>query len=131
MPRPAATATLLKRIAADHAVIVVEHDMAFVRDLDCRVTVLHEGSVLAEGSLDHVSADPRRGGLSWKVVIKSSPPRSGEKKGTQCVSIGGDEGHPCYLKQHPLAPHLSHREAMGPCPLPADAGRGREVEPCP
>jgi urea transport system ATP-binding protein len=55
----AATATLLKRIAADHAVIVVEHDMAFVRDLDCRVTVLHEGSVLAEGSLDHVSADPR------------------------------------------------------------------------
>jgi urea transport system ATP-binding protein len=40
-------------------VIVVEHDMSFVRDLDVKVTVLHEGSVIAEGSLDHVAADPR------------------------------------------------------------------------
>ena len=39
--------------------VVVEHDMAFVRDLGVKVTVLHEGSVLAEGPLDHVSADPR------------------------------------------------------------------------
>jgi urea transport system ATP-binding protein len=54
-----ATAELLKDIAKDHSVIVVEHDMAFVRALDCRVTVLHEGSVLAEGNLDAVSADPR------------------------------------------------------------------------
>jgi urea transport system ATP-binding protein len=38
---------------------VVEHDMAFVRELGVRVTVLHEGSVLAEGSLDQVSADAR------------------------------------------------------------------------
>ncbi len=53
------TAELLRRIAATHSVIVVEHDMAFVRDLGVKVTVLHEGSVLAEGSLDHVSADPR------------------------------------------------------------------------
>ena len=53
------TAKLLKRIAATHSVVVVEHDMTFVRDLDVKVTVLHEGSVLAEGSLDHVSADPR------------------------------------------------------------------------
>ncbi|MEM9902480.1 MAG: ABC transporter ATP-binding protein, partial [Pseudomonadota bacterium] len=36
-------------------VVVVEHDMEFVRRLDCRVTVLHEGAVLAEGSLDHVT----------------------------------------------------------------------------
>ena len=55
----AETAALLRRIAEDHTVIVVEHDMAFVRDLQVKVTVLHEGSVLAEGSLDHVSADPR------------------------------------------------------------------------
>ena len=55
----AETAALLRRIARDHTVVVVEHDMAFVRDLDVKVTVLHEGSVLAEGSLDHVSADPR------------------------------------------------------------------------
>jgi len=53
------TATLLKTIARDHSVVVVEHDMAFVRELGCKVTVLHEGSVLAEGSLDQVSADRR------------------------------------------------------------------------
>ena len=55
----AETAKLLKRIAETHTVIVVEHDMTFVRDLGVKVTVLHEGSVLAEGSLEHVSADPR------------------------------------------------------------------------
>jgi urea transport system ATP-binding protein len=54
-----ATSELLKTIARDHSVVVVEHDMAFVRDLDCKVTVLHEGSVLAEGSLDQVSANER------------------------------------------------------------------------
>ena len=54
-----ATAELLKRIADDHSVIVVEHDMAFVRALGVKVTCLHEGSVLAEGSIDAVSADPR------------------------------------------------------------------------
>ena len=53
------TAELLKEIAGDHAVVVVEHDMAFVKALGCRVTVLHQGSVIAEGSIDHVSADPR------------------------------------------------------------------------
>ena len=55
----ATTALLLKEIAKSHSVVVVEHDMTFVRDLGCKVTVLHEGSVLAEGSLDAVSADPR------------------------------------------------------------------------
>ena len=55
----AQTAILLKEIAKDHSVVVVEHDMVFVRDLDVKVTVLHEGSVLAEGPLDSVSADPR------------------------------------------------------------------------
>ena len=53
------TAELLKRINRTHSVVVVEHDMAFVRELGVRVTVLHEGSVLAEGSIDQVSADPR------------------------------------------------------------------------
>ncbi|WP_417516828.1 urea ABC transporter ATP-binding protein UrtD [Minwuia sp.] len=55
----AETAKLLKDIAENAAVVVVEHDMTFVRDLDVRVTVLHEGSVLAEGSLDAVSANER------------------------------------------------------------------------
>ena len=50
------TAALLKSIAGARTVIVVEHDMDFVRALNCRVTVLHQGAVLAEGSLDHVSA---------------------------------------------------------------------------
>ncbi|MFI4995818.1 MAG: urea ABC transporter ATP-binding protein UrtD [Hyphomicrobiales bacterium] len=55
----AETARLLKEIAQDHSVIVVEHDMAFVAELGVRVTVLHEGTVLAEGPLDKVSADER------------------------------------------------------------------------
>lgn len=53
------TAQLLRAIAQDHAVIVVEHDMAFVRALDCKVTCLHEGTVLAEGSIDAVSSNER------------------------------------------------------------------------
>jgi urea transport system ATP-binding protein len=52
------TAELLKSIAGKHSVVVIEHDMEFVRALDCKVTVLHRGAVLAEGSLDHVSANP-------------------------------------------------------------------------
>jgi urea transport system ATP-binding protein len=55
----AATADLLREIARDHSVIVVEHDMSFVRDLGVKVTCLHEGSALAEGAIDQVSADPR------------------------------------------------------------------------
>jgi urea transport system ATP-binding protein len=52
------TTNLLVEIAKTRAVVVVEHDMDFVRRLDCKVTVLHEGSVLAEGSLDHVTRNP-------------------------------------------------------------------------
>ena len=55
----AQTAELLRAIHRSHSIVVVEHDMAFVRALDVKVTVLHEGSVLSEGSIDHVSADPR------------------------------------------------------------------------
>jgi urea transport system ATP-binding protein len=54
-----ATAELLRTIARSHTVVVVEHDMAFVRSLGTKVTVLHEGSVLAEGPLDQVQADAR------------------------------------------------------------------------
>ncbi|WP_420343767.1 urea ABC transporter ATP-binding protein UrtD [Paenirhodobacter sp.] len=53
------TTALLVELSKTRAVVVVEHDMEFVRRLNCRVTVLHEGSVLAEGSLDHVTSDPR------------------------------------------------------------------------
>ncbi|MCH2077282.1 MAG: urea ABC transporter ATP-binding protein UrtD [Rhodobacteraceae bacterium] len=53
------TTEILVEAAKTRAVVVVEHDMEFVRRLNCRVTVLHEGSVLAEGSLDHVTSDER------------------------------------------------------------------------
>jgi urea transport system ATP-binding protein len=53
------TAALLRAINRTHSVVVVEHDMAFVRALDTKVTVLHEGTVLSEGSIDHVSGDAR------------------------------------------------------------------------
>ena len=49
------TTDILVRAAKTRAVVVVEHDMEFVRRLNCKVTVLHQGSVLAEGSLDHVT----------------------------------------------------------------------------
>jgi len=55
----AQTADLLREINRTRSVVVVEHDMAFVRALDVRVTCLHEGSVLSEGTIDHVSQDPR------------------------------------------------------------------------
>lgn len=51
------TTAILVEAAKTRAVVVVEHDMEFVRRLDCRVTVLHEGAVLAEGSLDHVTSN--------------------------------------------------------------------------
>ena len=53
------TARLLRDISKTHSVVVVEHDMHFVRELGVKVNCLHEGAVLSEGSLDHVSADPR------------------------------------------------------------------------
>jgi urea transport system ATP-binding protein len=53
------TAILLKEIAKTRSVVVVEHDMGFIRDLGVKVTCLAEGSVLAEGSIDFVSNDPK------------------------------------------------------------------------
>ncbi|MEL7131614.1 MAG: ATP-binding cassette domain-containing protein, partial [Pseudomonadota bacterium] len=53
------TTDILREAAKTRAVVVVEHDMDFVRALGVKVTVLHEGSVLAEGSIDHVSKNER------------------------------------------------------------------------
>ena len=53
----AKTAEMLQVIARDHSVVVVEHDMEFIKALNCHVTVLHEGSVLAEGSLESVQSN--------------------------------------------------------------------------
>jgi urea transport system ATP-binding protein len=51
------TVEILKKLSEDKSVIVVEHDMEFVKDLECEVTVLHEGSILSEGSIEHVSSN--------------------------------------------------------------------------
>jgi urea transport system ATP-binding protein len=53
------TAELLLSLAGEHSIVVVEHDMNFVRSIARRVTVLHEGSVIAEGDMDKVQKDPR------------------------------------------------------------------------
>ncbi|MBF8221719.1 urea ABC transporter ATP-binding protein UrtD [Halomonas sp. 328] len=53
------TAELLTGLAGEQSVVVVEHDMGFVRSIARTVTVLHQGSVLAEGTMDQVSSDPR------------------------------------------------------------------------
>ena len=53
------TGELLRSLAGDHTVLVIEHDMDFIHDLNCPVTVLHEGHVLCEGSMDEVQRDPR------------------------------------------------------------------------
>jgi urea transport system ATP-binding protein len=58
-PERKKTVELLKRLSQNQYVIVVEHDMEFVKSLECRVTVLHDGGVIAEGSLDYVSQNDK------------------------------------------------------------------------
>src|SRR5712692_10873686 len=55
----ARTGELLEAIAADRSVLVIEHDMVFVRQIARQVTVLHQGTVLCEGSVEQVQSDPR------------------------------------------------------------------------
>ena len=58
-PERKKTVELLKRLSKNQSDIVVEHDMEFVKSLECRVTVLHDGGVIAEGSLDYVSQNDK------------------------------------------------------------------------
>ena len=53
------TADLIKSLAGDHTVVVIEHDMEFIRELSAPVTVLHQGKFLTEGMIDEVKKDPR------------------------------------------------------------------------
>ena len=53
------TAELLNRIIADRSVIVIEHDMKFVEDIARKVTVLHQGKILSEGTMAQVKNDPK------------------------------------------------------------------------
>ena len=52
------TADLLKSLAGDHTVLVIDHDMEFIRRLDCPVSVLHQGHILKEGSMSQIEKDP-------------------------------------------------------------------------
>jgi urea transport system ATP-binding protein len=53
------TGELLRKIAEGRSMVIIEHDMEFVRSVAQKVTVLHQGKILAEGSMDHVQSDPR------------------------------------------------------------------------
>ena len=53
------TAELLNRIIQNRSVLVIEHDMKFVEDIAHRVTVLHQGKILSEGSMERVKNDPK------------------------------------------------------------------------
>jgi urea transport system ATP-binding protein len=53
------TGELLTSLAGEHTIVLVEHDMDFVRSVARQVTVLHQGSVLAEGTMDQVQANPK------------------------------------------------------------------------
>ena len=53
------TVSILKNIAKSSSIIVVEHDMEFVRNLNCRVTVLNEGSILSSGSIDFITQNEK------------------------------------------------------------------------
>ena len=55
----AKTAELLNRIIKDRSVLVIEHDMKFVEDIAHKVTVLHQGQILSEGTMEHVKNDPK------------------------------------------------------------------------
>ena len=137
-----ATATLLRTIAEDHAVVVVEHDMAFVRALACRVTCLHEGAVLAEGSIDAVSADPRVGRGVSRAMTRGTdrmavgsptdplPPSAGE--GWPMRPQGSGEGSDASGSRAPVAlPCTVARPLSRPAPratLPRQRGEGRRVQ---
>jgi ABC-type methionine transport system ATPase subunit len=68
------TATLLREISRTHSIVVVEHDMTFVRALGVKVTCLHEGSVLAEGTIYSVSAH-FAGSTSRQNHLRARPQR--------------------------------------------------------
>jgi urea transport system ATP-binding protein len=66
------TGALLRSLAGDHTVLVIEHDMDFIHELNCPVTVLHEGHVLCEGSMDAVQNDPRV--IEVYLGVEDDPP---------------------------------------------------------
>jgi urea transport system ATP-binding protein len=81
------TGNLLHELAGEHTVVVIEHDMAFLRRFAHTVTVLHEGKVISEGSVDKVQADP----IVREVYLgRSRDERSGQVK--EPAVAGGRRG---------------------------------------
>jgi urea transport system ATP-binding protein len=77
----ARTGELLMTIAADRSVLVIEHDMEFVRQIARKVTVLHQGTILCEGSVEQVQSDPR----VLEVYLGQRREVSGEASGAHAV----------------------------------------------
>jgi urea transport system ATP-binding protein len=75
------TAELLQQLAGEHTVVVVEHDMDFVRNIAKRVTVLHEGRVIAEGSMDEVQNDTK----VIEVYLGSEAARAKEERDAKAL----------------------------------------------
>jgi len=81
------TGALLHELADDHTVVVIEHDMSFLRRFAHTVTVLHEGKVISEGSVEKVQADP----LVREVYLGRSRDERSGKVEKQLVA-GGRRG---------------------------------------
>ena len=83
------TGALLHELAGEHTVVVIEHDMAFLRRFAHTVTVLHEGKVISEGSVDKVQSDP----IVREVYLgRSRDERSGAAKEPVAAGGGGRRG---------------------------------------
>lgn len=80
------TGALLLELAGEHTLVVIEHDMAFLRQFAHSVTVLHEGKVLSEGTVEVVQADPR----VREVYLGRS---RDERSGAFASSPGAEAGH--------------------------------------
>ena len=119
------TAELLMSLAGEHSVVVVEHDMDFVRSIARKVTVLHEGSVLAEGSMDQVQNDPRSSKCIWanergRHAIHQEP---GPVLRRQPYAVGRHDGDPEGLGHVPHGPQRHGQDHAAP--LRDGAGRAR------
>lgn len=73
------TGNLLLALAESHSIIVIEHDMEFVRQIARQVTVLHEGSVLCEGNIEEVQNNPRVIEVYLGQEIEATPPKDKEE----------------------------------------------------
>jgi urea transport system ATP-binding protein len=93
-----ATGELLQSLAGEHTIVVIEHDMAFLRRFANTVTVLHEGRVLADGSVASVQADPR---VQEVYIGRSRDQRSGADFDPQTTTAGAKSP-----RTNPPEPHL-------------------------